>query len=123
MLKRELPHWVTALLVLALGLFASEARAGWLGAGCWVCESIGLTGPNAYCDMVGNGETGDGTNCYSDNLAGEYCQVNGVSCYNTVVDGGGGGGGTGGGGGGGSCTIGPSAVCPAQCMSCDRRSY
>ncbi len=110
-----------AVMALLLIGAAVEVHAGWTGPGCWRCKYTDLTSSNARCEMVGHGEEGEGTNCYQGDLMGSFCEPNGVLCYNTQV--GGGGGGTGGGGGGGGCTVGPSASCPAQCMSCQRTTF
>ena len=115
---------VAAMVLLGLIGISAEASAGWQGAGCWECGYTSLVGSNARCDMVGNGDTGDGTNCYESYMMGWFCETNGVACYNTEVSGGGGGGGgTGGGGGSSACTIAQSANCPAECFSCQRTSF
>lgn len=108
--------WVIWVLIAfcALGVTAA-ARAGWLGAGCWVCEYVGLLGPSERCFLVGSNEHGDGINCYEAYLFGWYCETSGGPCFNVDAiedppDGG---------GGGGGCTIVPGEACPADCPSCD----
>lgn len=107
-----------------LFVMACEAQAGWLGLGCWNCESSSGWNANKRCNLAGHEENGTGTNCYQgEEIMGEWCYTNGVFCYNTDVSGGGGGGGGGTGGGGSTCTVAPSAGCPAECMSCSTRAY
>lgn len=115
---------VAVLLVISF-TFVAQAHAGWLGPGCWNCESSSGWNANKRCNLAGHEENGTGTNCYrGDDLMGEWCYTNGVFCHNTDVSGGGGGGGgVGGGGGGSTCTVAPSAGCPAECMSCNTRTY
>lgn len=110
-------RYIAAVIVILIGV-AIEARAGWMGPGCWRCKYTDLTSSNARCEMVGNEEEGEGTNCYQGDLMGSFCETNGILCYNTEVGGGGGGG-----GGGTSCTVGPASGCPAECFSCQRTMF
>jgi hypothetical protein len=110
------------VIVVLLSLVAPRTEASWLGFGCWVCDYVGLTGVEERCDMVGNGENGDGTNCNESNdlTWGWFCYTNNTPCYNTIVTGGGGGGA---GGGGSACSRAPGAPCPAECSSCVTDPY
>jgi hypothetical protein len=112
--------WVAGAFMLLLLGFSPEAWAtDWMW-GCWNCEYSGMTGNSQYCSMAGNGGTGV-TLCKESSFSlTTFCFLGGQPCYNTEVSGGGGGGG---GTGGGACHVGPSAPCPAQCMSCSRDLY
>lgn len=105
------------LLLMLQGLSAQGL------AGCQDCEEhTVLTIPRDRCVMVGDGGTGY-LICTEEQIGiSQYCTLSGSACYNVDVTGGGGGG-TGGGGTSSGCVVGPSAVCPAQCQSCERSPF
>lgn len=91
-MEKRAMSWLGMFLVVGFAslVFPAAAEASWLGAGCWICDAVGLTGVEERCDTVGNDQHGDGTNCNESYVWGWYCYTNNTPCYNTVVNGGGG---------------------------------